>query len=248
MARVLAYTSPARGHLFPVTPVLDELRGRGHDVALRTLASPGRADAGAGSTRHRSTRRSRRLATTTTAPARPGRPRNGRCASSAAPGRLDAPDLRRAIDEERPDLLLVDPRPGAPSRPPRPGAALGILVSLSAPRPLPGHASLRPRTATRHEEPRAGFGTAAFGRSRSARSTLDPPAVNAAARESACRRSAGAADLFLAAPLVLYMTAEPFEYPRSDWPATSASSAPATGIRRPNHPAGSTRSRSRSCS
>ena len=39
MARVLAYTTPARGHLFPVTPILDELRGRGHEVALRTLAS-----------------------------------------------------------------------------------------------------------------------------------------------------------------------------------------------------------------
>ena len=37
--RILAYTSPARGHLFPVTPILDELQRRGHDVALRTLAS-----------------------------------------------------------------------------------------------------------------------------------------------------------------------------------------------------------------
>jgi hypothetical protein len=39
MARVLAYTSPARGHLFPVVPILDELAARGHDIAVRTLAS-----------------------------------------------------------------------------------------------------------------------------------------------------------------------------------------------------------------
>ena len=39
MARVLAYTSPARGHLYPVVPILDELRARGHEIALRTLAS-----------------------------------------------------------------------------------------------------------------------------------------------------------------------------------------------------------------
>jgi UDP:flavonoid glycosyltransferase YjiC (YdhE family) len=39
MARILAYTSPARGHLFPITPILDELSRRGHQVALRTLAS-----------------------------------------------------------------------------------------------------------------------------------------------------------------------------------------------------------------
>ena len=39
MARVLAYTSPARGHLYPVVPILDALAGRGHDIAIRTLAS-----------------------------------------------------------------------------------------------------------------------------------------------------------------------------------------------------------------
>ena len=39
MSRILAYTSPARGHLFPVVPILDELRSRGHQVTVRTLAS-----------------------------------------------------------------------------------------------------------------------------------------------------------------------------------------------------------------
>lgn len=39
MARILAYTSPARGHLFPLTPILDELHRRSHQFALRTLAS-----------------------------------------------------------------------------------------------------------------------------------------------------------------------------------------------------------------
>ena len=39
MARILAYTSPAAGHLFPLTPILDELAGRGHQIAVRTLAA-----------------------------------------------------------------------------------------------------------------------------------------------------------------------------------------------------------------
>ncbi|HQZ85911.1 MAG TPA: glycosyltransferase, partial [Actinomycetota bacterium] len=39
MATVLAYTSPARGHLFPLTPILDELAARGHTITVRTLAS-----------------------------------------------------------------------------------------------------------------------------------------------------------------------------------------------------------------
>ncbi len=37
--KVLAYTSPARGHLFPLMPILDELSRRGHQVSVRTLAS-----------------------------------------------------------------------------------------------------------------------------------------------------------------------------------------------------------------
>src|SRR5215211_4430151 len=39
MARFLAYTSPARGHLYPITGTLLELRRRSHEVAVRTLAS-----------------------------------------------------------------------------------------------------------------------------------------------------------------------------------------------------------------
>jgi UDP:flavonoid glycosyltransferase YjiC (YdhE family) len=36
--KVLAYTSPARGHLYPLIPILLELRSRGHEVAVRTFA------------------------------------------------------------------------------------------------------------------------------------------------------------------------------------------------------------------
>ena len=39
MGKYLAYTSPARGHLYPIVDTLLELRGRGHEVAVRTLAS-----------------------------------------------------------------------------------------------------------------------------------------------------------------------------------------------------------------
>ena len=39
MSRILAYTSPARGHLYPLTPILIELCSRGHEVSVRTLSS-----------------------------------------------------------------------------------------------------------------------------------------------------------------------------------------------------------------
>src|SRR5947199_10852220 len=37
MSRVLAYTSPARGHLYPIVATLIELRQRGHEVHVVTL-------------------------------------------------------------------------------------------------------------------------------------------------------------------------------------------------------------------
>src|SRR6202042_5174 len=37
--KILAYTTPARGHLYPLVPILDELAERGHRIAIRMLAS-----------------------------------------------------------------------------------------------------------------------------------------------------------------------------------------------------------------
>ena len=39
MAKILAYQTPAMGHSFPISVLLTELRNRGHDVTLRTLAA-----------------------------------------------------------------------------------------------------------------------------------------------------------------------------------------------------------------
>jgi hypothetical protein len=40
IAKLLCYTSPGRGHLFPTVPVLLEMVRRGHDVSLVTLSVP----------------------------------------------------------------------------------------------------------------------------------------------------------------------------------------------------------------
>lgn len=39
MSTILVYTSPARGHIYPLVPTLLELRARGHRVCVRTLAN-----------------------------------------------------------------------------------------------------------------------------------------------------------------------------------------------------------------
>ncbi len=48
MAVILAYGSPSLGHLFPISALLSELAGRGHEVHLRTMAAAAAGMRGAG--------------------------------------------------------------------------------------------------------------------------------------------------------------------------------------------------------
>jgi MGT family glycosyltransferase len=131
----------------------------------------------------------------------------------------DGPDLLRAIDEECPDAVLVDV------------AALGALSAAEAwggpwasscPFPLP----LRSRAG-----PPFGLGLRPArgvpGRLRDrlleagslvGADRLVLPRLNKVRAELGLRPFAHAEEAYLAPPLLLYMTAEPFEYPRRDWP------------------------------
>lgn len=108
MARILAYTTPARGHLFPLTPILDELSRRGHEISLRTLASQVSLMKGRGFDTRPISGQIEAIAIDD------WRARNPQAALGRAVrtfldrAEYDAPDLRQAIDEERPDALLVD--------------------------------------------------------------------------------------------------------------------------------------------
>ncbi len=106
--KVLAYTSPARGHLYPLVPILHELRDRGHHVAVRTLRS------------QVPMLRERGLDAEPIAAVieemehddylgRSSQARLQRAmAQFAARAEHEVGDLRQAIVAERPDLLLVD--------------------------------------------------------------------------------------------------------------------------------------------
>jgi UDP:flavonoid glycosyltransferase YjiC (YdhE family) len=108
MARYLAYTSPARGHLYPVVATLLELRRRGHDVHVRTLASEvpilerlGLAAAPIASAIEDLAHDDWRARSPDDALARGLR-------IFAARAVQEVPDFRRAIEEVGPDALLVD--------------------------------------------------------------------------------------------------------------------------------------------
>jgi MGT family glycosyltransferase len=219
LSRVLAYTSPARGHLFPLTPIVDELRARGHHLALRTLASQvdlmrgrgfdaGPIDPAVEAIEHDDWRESKPQAALRRA-----------VRVFCARAEHDAPDLRRAIDEERPDALLVDIQSwGALAV----AEAWGGPWAAFCPYPLPLPSRDAPPFGPGLPPARGPLGRL---RDRALRPLVVGAVERIVVKELNRVRSGlglgpiDAAEMFTRPPLLLYMTAEPFEYPRSDWPA-----------------------------
>jgi MGT family glycosyltransferase len=220
MARILAYTSPARSHLFPLTPILDELHDRGHQIVLRTLASQvalmqargfdaGPIDERIEAIEHQDWRTRNPLQSLRL---------NVRVFCARA--EYDAPDLSRAIAGTDPDVVLVDFN------------CWGSLMAAESwggpwaafcPYPLPLRSN---------DVPPYGPGFApAKGPLGRVRDRLADPFVSGMLQRqmrsalNGLRERLGLAPVtaveewFGSAPLLLYMTAEPFEYPRHDWPA-----------------------------
>ncbi|MGA8364928.1 MAG: nucleotide disphospho-sugar-binding domain-containing protein [Solirubrobacteraceae bacterium] len=218
--RLLAYTSPARGHLYPVTPIVAELAARGHDTRLYGLAGELAQLEPLG------------IACSPIDPAIEAieimdwQERSLRGAGMSALHTFaqrslhEAPDLARAIERHEPDMLVIDINCwGAATV----AEASGLPWAMYAPYLLPLHS---------RDAPPFGLGLRRLG------------GPVGAIRDAIVRRMVGASwdrtamptirelraqhglppverfdDLFACPPLLLSLTAEGFEYPRSDWPA-----------------------------
>ena len=218
MARYLVYTSPARGHLYPIVPTLEELRRRGHEVVVRTLSSE------VGLLRDLGFE---------AAPIDPAIERKeladwrARTPIGAEQDNLnvfferarhDGPDLRRAMEKERPEALLVDINTwGALAA----AESSGMPWATWCPYFLP---------VPSRDAPPFGLGLpparGALGRLRDRLLTpvllgiynLLAPDLDAVRADLGAPPVGKIERAMIRAPLMLYMTAEPFEYPRSDWP------------------------------
>jgi UDP:flavonoid glycosyltransferase YjiC (YdhE family) len=219
MSRILAYTTPGRGHLFPLIPILDELHRRGYQIALRTLASEVRSMQARGFDAAPISDRVEAIAHDDW---RAGNPRAALARAVrifAQRAQHDAADLRRAINEDRPDAVLVDVN------------AWGALAAAEAwagpwamfcPYPLPLRSRDVPPFGPGLPPPHGALGPlrdnllrpTVFG-------TLERtmiPLINRIRGDLGLAPNHGVDDIFTRVPLLLYLTAEPFEYPRSDWP------------------------------
>lgn len=221
MARILAYTSPARGHLFPLTPILDELRRRGHHITLRTLASqvPLMKTRGFDAAPI-----SEQVEAIGHDDWRASNPRSGliRAARTFCErAAYDGPDLREAIAQERPAAVIVDINSwGALAV----AEAWGGPWAAFCPYPL----ALRSRDLPPFGlawKPGAGpLGRLRDGLARplvlASYNKAMLPSLNAVRTEMGVARLQAADEIYSRPGLLLYLTAEPFEYPRSDWPAS----------------------------
>lgn len=215
------------GHLFPLVPVLEELQRRGHDVCLRTCAP------------QLETMRRRGVDATAIHPDIEaiemddwrGRTKLSRQERATrvflSRARQEPEDLRKAIERTRPDAVLVDiaawgalaaaeawggrwacfspfllPLPSAHAPPFGPGLrpADGILGGVRD--------RLLERALIR------GF------------DRLTLPTLNDLRRSLSLPPLTHGYKMFTRPPLVLAMTAEPFEYPHPDWPPSAVMVGP----------------------
>jgi MGT family glycosyltransferase len=218
MARILAYQSPTEGHVFPSTGMLLELAERGHEVHTRTLSSQVENLAALG---------------LHAAPVDPrleeieledwrersqieGMKRVVEFYDRTA--EIDLPDMKHAVEEVQPDALIVDVQSeGAAAV----AEASGLPWAMYCPYPpaipsvdAPPHGQgLKPaRGPLGRMRDRVLHGYAhRFARPHLAhrnrlRATLGLPPIERYEEQ------------WLAPPRFLVLSAEPYEYRRSDWP------------------------------
>jgi MGT family glycosyltransferase len=222
MARVLAYISPARGDTYPIVGILDQLQRRGHAIYTRTMASEVDRLAALGfeaaaldprieAIRHRDWEakgvRAALAASTDVFVARAGH---------------EAEDLRAALSVTDPDVIVVDLNAwgamAAAESSGRPWVAVAPYpVPISSPDAPPFGPGLAPargplgriRDAIVRPLVIGAVERAILPKFNTVRDSVDPrlPPI----------RSAD--DLYSRPTLLLYLSAEPFEYPRRTWPA-----------------------------
>jgi MGT family glycosyltransferase len=217
--KIIAYTSPARGHLYPIVPILLELRERGHDVAVWTLADEVDRLRSMGISAEAISSDIEKLQHNDFGTSSPQAALKRSVAVFAQRAALEIPEVELILESEAPDRMLVDANTwGAAAAAERWGGSWASFLPYPAPLPSadvpPFGPGLKPRNGP-------------LGRLRNR--ILRPlllgalertllPSLNEARRSLGLSAVRDAHDMLTRPPLTLYFTSREFEYPRSDWP------------------------------
>ncbi len=218
MSTALIYTSPARGHLYPIMDVALALRAGGHHVVVATLAAERDNVEGAGLT-HRAIAPDVESVTLDD-----HRQRGTKAQLEAAlncwatRAEREVPDLAGTLDDVQPDIMMVDANTwGAAALAESQGNPWAMFMPYCLPVPSPDTPAFGPGFAPPRnflDRTRDRVVWAALGR-------MAAPSIgrlNALRAKVGVSELAGMPDLYLQSDALLYRTAEPFEYPRRDWP------------------------------
>lgn len=238
MASILVYTSPARGHLFPALGIATELESRGHRVCV------------AGLTSEKNRIESLGLEARPIDPRVEGREMDDWRGSNPMQALtlamrtfgdragMEIDDVQDAIAAFQPDLLLIDTNSwGAQAVAESSGLPWATFQPYFSALPAAGVPPFGPGFRRS-----GGFGGRLRDRlvggmifSRMAAAGL--PGLNAARARVGLPPIASIPDLLTRPPLVLYMTAREFEYPRAQWPNSYRFVGPVNWSPRAEHPA-----------
>lgn len=219
MSTILVYTSPARGHLYPIMDVAIALSEAGHRVVVQTLADAAGEVAGAGAEHRGIHPRIEALPLDDYKGSNPIAGLRRTVSTFVARAPWEVEDLERSVSEVVPDLLLVDGNSfGAGSFAEASGGPWAQFLPYCLPVPSRDAPAFGPGFA-----PPGG----PLGRLRdtlvwtaqlwATRGPLQP--LHALRERLGASPAAGWPDLLTPSPALLYRTAEPFDYPRTDWPA-----------------------------
>jgi MGT family glycosyltransferase len=218
MARVLAYTSPATGHVFPAAGMLLELSRRGHDVHLRTRASDVERLTDLGLKVTPVDSRIEAIEFDDWQGRNPIDALERLQRTFVACAELEIPDARSAIDDLAPDVLIIDANcegAGAVAE------ASGLPWAYYCPYPPVFPSKDAPPYGPGLRPARGALGQI---RDRVVRAFLDRvanrhvPPINELRASLDLEPLSRLDELFLRAPRFILFTAEPYEYSRSDWP------------------------------
>lgn len=219
--KVLAYTSPARGNLFPMVPILSELRERGHEIAVRTLPACLDTLRALGFKAEPIDLRIEAIPHDDFKARTPVGSVKRSTAVFLRRAEFEVDDLRAAIAAGSPAVLIVDINCwGAVAVAEMSGLPWATVLPYPAPFPGDGIPPFGPGFAPAHDF---------AGRLRDR--LLTPvivgsveraikPALNAVRNKVGAPPATDLREMFSTAPLTLYLTAEPLEYRRNDWPAS----------------------------
>jgi UDP:flavonoid glycosyltransferase YjiC (YdhE family) len=218
MATILAYTSPALGHLLPASALLAELARRGHTIHLRTLSTGIDVGRELGFTTDAIDRRIEEIAHDDWTAPNPLAALKLGVEVFARRGQYEVADLVAAVAGVNPDAVLVDVNCwGALSATEASGIPWACFSPYTPPLRSPGvppfGLGLKPLPGSLGRIRDAVIGTLVTGQ---LEKVILPP-INTIRADVKLGPVVSMDEFLRRAPLLLIASGKPFEYPQTDW-------------------------------